>query len=95
MHNDNLIWRDCVINKDKIIFNTHTYFTCSYSGVTAVRILKLFDDGCVLVQASKKPFVRPIQYVYNQYEHARIGGRDWEHYERKRKRNKKKSKKKK
>lgn len=82
-----------MINKDKIVFNTQTYYTCSYTGVIAVKILKLFDDGFVLVQANKKPFVRPIQYVYNQYKHARIGGRDWEHYERKRKRNKKKSKK--
>ena len=79
-----------MINKDKIVFNTQIYFTCSYSGATAVKILKLFDDGCVLVQASKKPFIRPIQYVYNQYEHARIGSRDWEHYERKRKKSKQK-----
>lgn len=40
-----------MINKDKIVFNTQTYFTCAYSGVTAVSVLKLFDDGCVLVQA--------------------------------------------
>lgn len=79
-----------MINKDKIVFNTKTYYTCSWSGVTAVTILKLFDDGCALVQAGKKPFIRPIQYIYNEYEHARRGGRDWEHYERKRKRTKKK-----
>lgn len=54
-----------MINKDKIVFNTQTYYTCSYTGVIAVKILKLFDDGFVLVQANKKPFVRPIQYVYN------------------------------
>ena len=82
-----------MINKDKIVFNTKTYFTCSYSGAIAVKILKLFDDGCVLVQAGKDPFVWPIQYVYNEYEHARKGGRDWEHDERKRKRNNKKVKK--
>lgn len=81
-----------MINKDKIVFNTKTYFTCSYTGVVGVTILKLFDDGCVLVQSGKHTFVRPIQYVYNEYEHARKGGRDWEHYERKRKRNKKKKK---
>lgn len=79
-----------MINKDKIVFNTQTYYTCSYTGAIAVKILKLFDDGCALVQAGKKPFVRHIQYVYNEYEHARKGGRDWEHAERKRKRNKKK-----
>ena len=81
-----------MINKDKIVFNSQTYFTCSYSGAIAVKILKLFDDGCVLAQAGKKPFVRPLMYVYNTAEDARKGGRNWEHYERKRKRNKKKKK---
>lgn len=81
-----------MINKDKIVFNTQTYFTCSYSGAIAVKILKLFDDGCVLVQAGKKPFIRPLMYVYSTAEDARKGGRNWEHYERKRKRNKKKKK---
>lgn len=84
-----------MINKDKIVFNTQTYFTCSYSGVTPVRILKLLGDERVLVQAGKKTFVRPIQHVYNKYKHAQIGGRAWEHDERKRKRDNKKSKKKK
>ena len=83
-----------MINKDKIVFNTQTYFTCSYSGAIAVKILKIFDDGCVLVQAGKKPFVRPLMYVYNTTEDARKGGRDWEHDERKRKRDKKHKKKK-
>lgn len=49
-----------MINKDKIVFNTQIYITCSHSEVTAVKILKLFNDGCVLVQAGKKPFIRPI-----------------------------------
>lgn len=78
-----------MINKDKIVFNTKTYFTCSYTGAVGVKILKLFDDGCVLLQCGKRTFVRPIEHVYNEYEHARRGGRDWEHYERKRKKKKK------
>lgn len=84
-----------MINKDKIIFNTHTYYTCSYSGAIGVKILKLLDDGCVLVKTKNGTFVRPLMYVYNTEEDARKGGRDWEHAERKRKRNKKKSIKKK
>lgn len=60
MYNDNLIWRYCIINKDKIVFNTQIHFTYSHSGATVVKILKLFDDGCALVQAGKKPFIRPI-----------------------------------
>lgn len=50
-----------MINKDKIVFNTKTYYTCSWCGAIGVKILKLFDDGCVLVQAGKDPFIRPIQ----------------------------------
>ena len=82
-----------MINKDKIVFNTKTYFTCSYTGAIGVTILKLIDDERVLVQSGKHTFIRPIQYVFNEYEHARKGGRDWEHYERKRKREAKKAKK--
>ncbi len=79
-----------MINKDKIVFNTHTYFTCSYSGAIGIKILKLFEDGCVLVKTKTGTFVRPLMYVYNTEEDARKGGRDWEHYERKRKKNKRK-----
>lgn len=82
-----------MINKDKIVFNTKTYFTCSWTGAVGVKILKLFEDGCVLVQSGKNTFVRPIEYVYNEYEHARRGGRDWEHFERKRKKKKKEQRK--
>lgn len=82
-----------MINKDKIVFNTKTYYTCSWTGVIGVKILKLFDNGCVLVKAGKDPCVRPIKYVYNEYEHARRGGREWEHFERHRKKKKKSAKK--
>ena len=83
-----------MINKDKIVFNTHTYYTCSYSGAIGIKILKLFEDGCVLVKNKTGTFVRPLMYVYNTEEDARKGGRDWEHYERKRKKSKRKNKKK-
>ena len=82
-----------MINKDKIVLNTKTYYTCSWSGAIGVKILRLFEDGGVLVQSGKNTFIRPIEYVYNEYEHARRGGRDWEHYERKRKKKKKEQRK--
>lgn len=82
-----------MINKDKIVFNTKTYFTCSYTGPIVVKVLKLFDNGRVLVQSGKRTFVRRLEDVYNEYEHARKGGRDWEHYERRRKRRKKQERK--
>lgn len=79
-----------MINKDKIVFNTKTYYTPTYGSPIGVKILKLFDDGCVLVKGKNAPFVRPLMYVYNTAEDARKGGKDWEHDERKRKRDKKK-----
>lgn len=60
-----------MINKDKIIFNTHTYFTCSYTGAIGIKILKLFEDGCVLVKNKGGTFVRPLMYVYNTEDNTR------------------------
>ena len=82
-----------MINKDKIVLNTKTYFTCTYTGAVGVKILKVFEDDHVLVENGNGKFVRPLEFVYNEYEHARRGGRDWEHYERKRKKAQKKQKK--
>lgn len=82
-----------MINKDKIVFNTKTYFTPSYTGVIGIQILKMSTDGSLLVKTkSSKPFVRQIKDVYNEEIHARYGGREWERDERKRKRDKHKKK---
>jgi len=51
-----------------------------------------YYDKVYSCQGKYRPFVRPLMYVYNTAEDARKGGRNWEHYERKRKRNKKKKK---
>lgn len=84
-----------MINKEKIVFNKKIYFTPTYGSPVGIKILKLFDNGCALVQGNHAPFVRSLMYVFNTYKAARKGSRDWEHYERKRKRNKRKIKKKK
>ncbi len=65
-----------MINKDKIVFNEHTYYTCGYSGAIGIKILKFFEDGCVLVKTKTGTFVRPLMYVYNTEEDARKGGRN-------------------
>ena len=80
-----------MINKDKIVFNTKTYYICSWCGVIGVKVLKHLKNDYLLVQAGNDLLVRPIQFVYNKYEHARRGSRDWEHFERNRKKQKKKS----
>lgn len=81
-----------MINKDKIVFDTKTYFTPTYGSPIGVKILKVFENNNVLVQAKNGTFVRPLMYVFNTQKDAKNGGRDWEHYERKRRRNKKKNK---
>lgn len=83
-----------MVDKDKIVLNSKIYYTPTYGSLTGVKILKLFDDGYVLVKGRNDPFVRPLIYVYNTVEDARKGSKDWEHYERKRKRGNQKSKKK-
>lgn len=82
------------VDKDKIIFNTQTYYTCSYTGAVGVKILKLVGKDKVLVQNKGGTFIRPIKYVFETYEDARRNGRNWEHDERKRKREKKQNRKK-
>lgn len=78
-----------MINAEKIIFETQTYYTPAWNGTTAVKIVKLFPDGKVLVKTKKDTFVRPLKHMYNTDKAARIGRREWEHDERKRKKKKK------
>lgn len=77
-----------MINKEKIILRTQTYYTPTWSGVTAITIIKFFPDNKALVRAGNNTFIRPIKHIYNKSEHARVGRRNWEHDERKRKKGK-------
>ena len=74
------------VDKDKIIFNKQSYYTCSYTGAVSVKILKLVGKDKVLVQNKGGTFIRPIKYVFESYDDARRNGRNWEHDERKRRR---------
>ncbi len=74
-----------MIDKENIKFHSKTYYTSTYGGVIPVKILRLFEDECVLVKTGKgNPFVRAIKHVHNTQEEAKRRGRDWEHDERKR-----------
>ena len=81
-----------MINKEKIVFNTKTYYTPTFGSPVGVVILKLFEDNCVLIKSSKGIFVRPIKHMYNTVEDARKGTKDWEHDDKKRRKKKKKNK---
>lgn len=62
-----------------------------YSGTVGVIILKIFKDtNSVLVKVNSKkkehkPFVRSVNYIFDNFEMAKSANRDWEHDERKRK----------
>ena len=63
------------------------YYTCNYSGSIKVTVIKIFDDGAVLVKTKNnksKPFVRRINYIFDNSEMAQYASRNWEHDERKR-----------
>ena len=63
------------------------YYTCGYSGSIKVTVIKIFDDGAVLVKTKNnksKPFVRRINYIFDNSEMAQCASRNWEHDERKR-----------
>ena len=47
------------------------YYTCGYSGSIKVTVIKIFDDGAVLVKTKNnksKPFVRRINYIFDNSE---------------------------
>lgn len=50
-----------MIDKDKIIFNTHTYYTCSYSGAIGVKILKLFEDRLCMCTTRKRTHEKAVE----------------------------------
>ena len=83
-----------MINKDTIVFNEPVYYIPNYSkSSNRVKIIKLINDNVALVEMvfNKKqkkemqPFSTPLQHIYNQPEHARLGQREWENYMKKRK----------
>ncbi len=66
------------------------YYTCSYSGAIKVKVIKIFyDANCVLVKTGSKkgkPFIRNMNYIFDNSDMAKSAGKNWEHDERKRKR---------
>lgn len=75
-----------------------TYFTCSYTGTIKVTLLKMLEDGNVLVMLKHKDgnnnvFARPKEYMFSNYTSAKQCGKRWEHYERKRKKKQKEERK--
>ena len=79
------------VKKENIIIG-NKYYSCSYSGVIVITVIKRFDDtNCVLVKTKNnkcKPFIRNIEYIFDNQDMARSAGRNWEHDQRKRKKNK-------
>ena len=78
------------IEINKIIIG-EKYYTCSWTGAISVIVMKIFNDtNSVLVEINSKkkgykPFVRPVNYIFDNQEMAKSAGKAWEHDERKRK----------
>lgn len=82
------------VSKDKIIFNTQSYYTCTYSCAVKVRILKLVGKDKVLVQSKTGVFIRPINYVFHHLRDAQRSVKNWERDERRKKKREKEHRKK-
>ena len=79
-----------MINATKIIFGTQKN-TPTWRETIEGTSLKCIPDNNVLVIARDKTFLRPLNHMYNTDKAGKIGRRDWECDECKRRRNKKKS----
>lgn len=72
-----------MINTEKIVFDEPVYFMPNFSGPVKISILKLLDNGNVLVkQSSKKkdlkPFTTQLAHIYNEQKDANRGCRSWQ-----------------
>ena len=67
------------------------YYTCSYSGAITVTVIEIFDkENKVLVKVKNnkcKPFIRNMNYNFDNSRMAKCAGRSWES-SRKRKKSK-------
>lgn len=73
------------VNKENIKVN-ESYWTCSYTGRIKVTVLQILSKSKVLVKTKNgKPFVREMEWIFDDEELCKRAGRRWEHAERKRK----------
>lgn len=76
------------VKKENIVVG-NKYYSCSYSGVITVTVIKKFDNTdrvLVKVKSNKcKPFIRSMKYIFDNRDMARSAGRNWEHDQRKKK----------
>lgn len=73
------------VNKEEIKINEN-YWTCSYTGRIRVTVLQILNKSNVLVKTKNgKPFVRSMDWIFDDEELCKRAGKSWEHAERKRK----------
>lgn len=77
-----------MLNTEKIVFDEPIYWMPNFNGSIKVSILKLLDDGRVLVRQYSekkdlKPYYTQIAHLYNCAENAAKGRRAWEASKRK------------
>ena len=82
-----------MINRDKVKLNEFIYWSCTTNSTMKIAILKMDDNGKCVVQTKRKgelskPFVRSLQYIFNEEKHAKTAIKDFQHVVRKSKRKK-------
>lgn len=67
------------------------YYTCSYTGIEMVTVIKIFmKENTVLVKVRSdkcKPFTRKMNYIFDNAQMAKGAVRSWKHDQRKKKKN--------
>lgn len=81
-----------MIDRENIVLNKKVYYTPSWTGITKVEILAVYNGGKLLVQAKNSPFIRIDEYVFDEPGKARRAIKQWQHYEKKRKQSNKRRK---
>lgn len=75
------------IDREKIQIG-EKYWTCGWSGRVVVTIIEKLGKDKVLVKAGKKgnPFIRGVEWIFDNEINCKRAGKSWEHFERKHKR---------
>lgn len=83
------------INRDDIRVGNR-YWTCSWTGRVKVEVIEILKGAKVLVKTNGKncsPFIREMDWIFDDEENCKRAGKRWENHERKRKKTSKENRK--
>lgn len=80
------------VERENIVVGNQ-YYTCGYTGVAKVTVIRIFPkENKVLVKVKSdkcRPFIRKMEYIFDDPRKAKGAGRKWKDSQRKKKRKKK------